>query len=216
MRRRTAAALTALLAAVTLAGCGIQGSDVVEAGGVPTVVVAPVPETRMLLYFLGPDGALMPVSRDVGFHRRPVPERTEPGGGSGTGWETGTGDGRFDGAGTGYELDADHPDVPDLAAVKVLAALLAGPGDDDTRAGLTTELPASGEPVRVESDGAGDIRLRVPFPARELSERAVAQLVCTAAFAVDRSGTPAVTVEGPDGTLPETTCAIASPPEDED
>jgi len=211
VRRRTAAALTALLATAALAGCGIQGSDVVEAGGAPTVVVAPVPESRMLLYFLGPDGALMPVSRDVGLTDFPVPVRTKPGGGT----ETGTGDDRFDGTGTGFEIDADHPYASGLAAVKVLGALLAGPGGADRQAGLTTELPESGELIRVESDGEGGIRLRTPFPARELSEGAVAQLVCTAAYAVDRSGTPAVTVTGPDGALPETTCAITSPPEDE-
>ncbi|MFF9338157.1 MULTISPECIES: hypothetical protein [unclassified Streptomyces] len=213
MRRRTPAALTALLATTALAGCGIQGSDVVEAGGAPTVVVAPVPESRMLLYFLGPDGALMPVSRDVGLTRFPVPERTEPG--DGAGGEADTGDGRPDGTGTGFEIDADLPDTPGLAVVKVLSALLSGPGDADVRAGLTTELPPAGELVRVESDGAGGIRLRTPFPARELSEGAVAQLVCTAAYAADRSGTHAVTVEGPDGALPQTNCAVTSPPEDE-
>ncbi|MFF6791127.1 hypothetical protein ACFY9C_18860 [Streptomyces filamentosus] len=203
MRRRAGAvAAGLLLAAAAATGCGIQGSEVVEAGVAPTVALAQIPESRILLYFLGPDGELMPVSREVPFSYRPAPERTERG--------------TFDGTGTGFEIDADHPYASGLATVKVLAALLAGPRPAEQRAGLVTELPAAGELVRVESDGAGGIRLQVPFPARELSGRAVSQLVCTAAYAVDSSGTRAVTVAGPDGTLPEATCPAAAPPGDGD
>ncbi|MFE5794776.1 hypothetical protein ACFQ8C_19660 [Streptomyces sp. NPDC056503] len=193
MRRRFP--LLALLAAAlpVLAGCGIQGSDVVEAGGAPTVAVAPVPESRMLLYFLGPDGALMPVSRDTDTRFAPDPEQTLPGDGSGSG--------------TGRESsDAEPPYGSAPATVKVLSALLAGPGGAEEQAGLTTELPASEELVGVESDLVGGIRLLTSFPARELSQGAVSQLVCTAAHAVDRAGELPVTVEGPDGALPATTC----------
>ncbi|WP_051804606.1 hypothetical protein [Streptomyces griseus] len=203
MRRRAGAvAAGLLLAAAAATGCGIQGSDVVEAGGAPTVALAQIPESRILLYFLGPDGELMPVSREVRFSYRPVPERTEGG--------------DFDGTGTGFEIDADHPYASGLATVKVLAALLAGPRPAESRAGLATELPAASGPVRVETGGAGGIRLQIPFPARELSGRAVSQLVCTAAYAVDSSGTRAVTVAGPDGALPDTTCPAAVPPADGD
>ncbi|MFF5502033.1 hypothetical protein ACF1E9_02745 [Streptomyces roseolus] len=201
MRRRPA--LGALLAALPLAaGCGIQGSDVVEAGGAPTVVVQPIPESRTLLYFLGPDGAPMPVSRDTGTTFVPLPERT---------WaDGGPGDAASTGVGPGFEPADEPPYGSSLATTKVLAALLAGPGGAEHQAGLTTELPESREPIRVESELAGGIRLRTPFAARELSRGAVVQLVCTAAHAVDRSGTVPVTVEGPDGTLPATTCEAAA------
>ncbi|MDX2297895.1 MULTISPECIES: hypothetical protein [Streptomyces] len=196
MRRR--AGLAALLAAALplLGGCGIQGSDVVEAGEAPTVNVQPVPEGRMLLYFLGPDGELMPVARDVGLSFVPVPETTHPGS------EQGSEPDHI----ARREIDLSHPNVRGLATVKVLSALLAGPGGAELQAGLTTELPASREPIRVESEDAGGIRLQTPYLVQELSERAVAQLVCTAAFAVDRAGAREVTVAGPDGTLPPTAC----------
>ncbi|MEU2544567.1 hypothetical protein ABZ618_03845 [Streptomyces roseolus] len=203
MRRRPA--LCALLAALPLAaGCGIQGSDVVEAGGAPTVVVQPIPESRMLLYFLGPDGAPMPVSRDTDITFVPLPERTLPEGGSGED------DAASAGVGPGSETEEEPPYGSSPATMKVLAALLAGPGGAEVRAGITTELPESGEPIRVESELAGGVRLRTPFAARELSRGAVVQLVCTAAHAVDRSGTVPVTVEGPDGVLPATTCEAAA------
>lgn len=216
MRRRTRAAATALLAGLALAGCGVQGSDVVEAGEAPDVIVRPNPESRMLLFFLGPDGELMPVSRGVGFPYVPVPERTEAGGGTGSESEGGTEGGsgaltEADRIASGFGVDAGHPYAPGLAAVKVLAALLTGPGGADREAGLTTELPETRELIRVESDGSDGIRLLTPFLTQELSEAAAAQLVCTAAYAVDRRGTSTVTVAGPDGTLPATTCPRLEP-----
>ncbi|MFI8421711.1 hypothetical protein [Streptomyces sp. NPDC085479] len=198
MSRRIRAAGAALLAGLALAGCGIQDSDVVEAGEAPDTIVRPNPENRTLLFFLGPDGELMPVSREVGFTFRPDPVRTEPGGG--------TADLRSEEPGSTSGVDAGHPYAPGLAAVKVLAALISGPGGADREAGLTTELPESAELIRVESDGADGIRLQTPFLTQELSEAAVAQLVCTAAHAVDRKGTSTVTVAGPDGSLPAATC----------
>ncbi|GAA3058763.1 hypothetical protein GCM10017562_24650 [Streptomyces roseofulvus] len=203
MRRRPA--WGALLAALPLvAGCGIQGSEVVEAGEAPTVVVRPDPESRRLLYFLGPDGMPMPVSRDPDITSFPRPQRTWPE----VGHEAGEMSSATGGSGSGSDAEPPYGSSP--AVMKVLAELLAGPGGGEVRAGLTTELPESGEPIRVESEPAGGIRVRTPFAARELSPGAVVQLVCTAAHAVDRSGAAPVTVEGPDGTRPATTCEDAA------
>ncbi|MFD3660717.1 hypothetical protein ACFWVF_08955 [Streptomyces sp. NPDC058659] len=201
-RRRTAAATLAGL--LSLTACGIQGSDVVEAGGAATVLVAPNPESRMLLYFVGPDGRSRPVARDVGFGG---PEPT-----SASDNETDTHD-PYDGFGPGYEVDHAVLRQSRVVSNKVLAALLAGPNQAEAAAGLTTALPhGAGVPhVQVEkSGGAQDrrlLRLRAPFTVTDLPATAVRQLVCTTAYAEDRMGLAEVAVTGPDGALPPTTCA---------
>ncbi|MEW2471871.1 hypothetical protein AB0919_43990 [Streptomyces sp. NPDC046994] len=50
-------------AAAVLTGCGVQGTDAIEAGGPATVIVYPGPGQRVLLFFLSPEGRLAPVSR---------------------------------------------------------------------------------------------------------------------------------------------------------
>ncbi|MFF3326803.1 hypothetical protein [Streptomyces sp. NPDC002889] len=61
--RRLPAAVAALAAALALAGCGIQETDVIEAGGPATVQVVPHSPTGMVLFFRSPDGEPMPVVR---------------------------------------------------------------------------------------------------------------------------------------------------------
>ncbi|WP_030210807.1 hypothetical protein [Streptomyces bikiniensis] len=218
MRRRTGAAplsLLSLLSLLALAGCGIQETDVVEAGGAATVVVQPVPEERMTLYFLGPGGGTMPMARDVGPHApSPFPSRTRP--------ADGAGDDRmpYEGFGPGYEVSTGTPVHGRVPTDKVLAALLAGPTDEERATGATTALPgAGGWTPRVEPDPAGTgragtdpagsvpaLRLRTPFPVRDLPEAAVRQLVCTAAHAEHPAGRSEVTLTGPDGSLPAARC----------
>ncbi|MEU2114585.1 hypothetical protein ABZ567_02775 [Streptomyces sp. NPDC016459] len=211
MKRRPAgAALASVVAAAglaALAGCGIQNSDVVEAGGAATVVVAPIPEERMVLFFLGPDGLPMPVVREVG------PAGPEP-----TPTPDGPGDSAvpFEGFGPGYEVAADARTVRGLPTDKVLAALVAGPGPAEADVGITTALPTSGQAPRVEAIGTGvkgtvtegrvALRLRAPFSVGSLSDAAVRQLVCTAAYAAHPAGAVEVSVAGADGTLPNTRC----------
>ncbi|MFF8843995.1 hypothetical protein ACF08N_14940 [Streptomyces sp. NPDC015127] len=79
MMQRVRAALAGLAAAALLTACGIQESDVIEAGGPATIDVLPAREVRMLLFFYSPDGVLMPVSRYTGdpFGDSAV-ERTRP------------------------------------------------------------------------------------------------------------------------------------------
>ncbi|MFE9135710.1 hypothetical protein [Streptomyces sp. NPDC007355] len=205
MRRRPAGA--ALLGLLALAGCGIQKSDVVEAGGAATVVIQPIPEERMVLFFLGPEGLPMPVVREAGPRDlRPTPTPSGPG-------DTLV---PYDGFGPEYEVAADALTVRGLPTDKVLAALLAGPGPDEAGVGITTALPRSARAPRVEAVGTGRkgtvvegrvlLRLRAPFPVRKLSEAAVRQLVCTTAFAAHPAGVVEVSVIGLDGELPGTRC----------
>ncbi|GHA68076.1 hypothetical protein ACIQRS_10140 [Streptomyces termitum] len=206
MTRRAARLALCAAGLLALAGCGIRGSDVVEAGGAPTVVVAPFPESRLLLYFLGPDGRLMPVSRDVGRIGVPVPTRSGPGGDP----DAATGETvPFDGFGQGYEIDAGHPYAAGIAPAKALAALFAGPRPPERAAGLTTALPPDGlRAAQVRTDGPDGLLIRVGFPVRSLPPGAVGQLVCTMAFSADRSGTARVTVTGTDGSLPASSCEV--------
>ncbi len=154
MRRRAAAAGAVLLAA--LSGCGIQRTDVVEAGGAATVIVQPVPEERMTLYFLGPDDRLMPMVRDLG---RPEPTATRPAGGTVP----------YDGFGPGYEVSTGTLRREPVTVDKALAALLAGPGPEEAAAGATTALPRGGTRApRVETERSGPsapaLRIRAPSP----------------------------------------------------
>ncbi|WP_432062259.1 hypothetical protein [Streptomyces sp. S1] len=199
MRRRTGAALLALLA---LAGCGIQETDVVEAGEAATVVVQPVPEDRMVLYFLGPDGQSLPMVRDVG--PLAVPSPTRP--------ADAAEDGRvpYDGFGPGYETSTGTPHGGRVAPDKALAALMAGPRPHEAATGVTTALPRGVDQApHVEADPSGSasaLRLRAPFPVRGLPAAAVRQLVCTAAHAEHPAGRAEVTVTGPDGALSAARC----------
>ncbi|MGW5775412.1 hypothetical protein [Streptomyces sp. NPDC003863] len=199
--RRGTAAVAGLLGTVLLAACGIQQSDVVEAGGAATVAVAPAPEFRMVLYFLGPDGRPAPVVREVG---QPNPEATFASGGSE--WAQ---DLKARGVGSGRAQEAHGIRV---STDDVLAALLSGPAGSDVAAGLTTGLPRSEKPPHAEQvkglnpEGRGIVRLRSPFPVMGLSDAAVQQLVCTTAYAEDGGGMVDVTLMGVDGTRPATRC----------
>jgi hypothetical protein len=64
VRRRTVRGL-ALAAALALTGCGVQATDVIEAGGPATVLVIPGEGNWMLLFFETPDGELIPVPRPL-------------------------------------------------------------------------------------------------------------------------------------------------------
>ncbi|MFJ5829611.1 hypothetical protein [Streptomyces sp. NPDC093089] len=194
-RRTAAAALLAPLALLALAGCGIQRSDVVEAGGAATVAVYPPPgTTRVVLYFLGPDGRPLPAVRDLGQFSGGWTPRDDTSG-SGMGVETGRGEA--------------------VATDKVLAMLLAGPNAPETSAGMTSGLPRHGlNPHAVVdeaaglTDGRGLVRLSTPFPVGDLTDGAVQQLVCTAAFSEDPGGMVEVALSGPDGSLPATRCQV--------
>ncbi|MCB8906880.1 MULTISPECIES: hypothetical protein [unclassified Streptomyces] len=202
-KRRSAAAvaLLALLAPPALAGCGIQKTDVVEAGGAATLHVGPpLPEERIVLYFVGPDGRSMPVARDLGL---PFPDTAPPSGDSAEHVPT-------DVFGPGYEISRDDLNRGGIVTDKILAMLLAGPRENERAAGITTVLPAAkGVTVLQDSKGTPARRLiwvRTPFPVKKLSEAAVRQLVCTTAYAEHPAGLVEVSLSGPDGILPTARC----------
>ncbi|MCX2179655.1 hypothetical protein KV205_03785 [Streptomyces sp. SKN60] len=196
-RRRTWPGLAALLSLAclpVLAGCGIQGSDVVEAGGPAPVTVQPTASPRVVLFFTGKDGRLMMVLRSVGFFPDPASS-----------------------AGTGRGVDPTFPaDGSDrIAADKVLTALLEGPAAEERAAGLTTRLSfhGRGEPhlTLPVPNGPRQLSLRVAVRVRDLDPVAVQQLVCTAAYAEGEkfgTGIPVV-VSGTDGALPATSCEVS-------
>ncbi|MFI1361206.1 hypothetical protein ACH4TV_47775 [Streptomyces sp. NPDC020898] len=189
-RRRTAAvALVAMVAAVPLlAGCGIQETDVIEAGGPASFQAFLDREGDMLLFFRSPDGAVVPVIRTVD---------------TSTVFEDGyveAGSAAEDSAGTESPVPTE----------KVVAALLAGPGTEDRAAGLGTALPApSGRTVEVEPFEGG-VTARVPFALGDLDSTALRQLTCTIAYSQDADGQIAVDLTGEDGTSRSDTCGLAA------
>ncbi|MFB9555034.1 hypothetical protein [Streptomyces roseoviridis] len=188
--RRAAAALLCLL---PLAACGIQGSDVVEAGGPAPVTVHPTGEPRMLLFFADRDGRLMPVARDIGFH-------------SGIGPDTEVTDGR---------IEPTHPDteVGYRAPVDtVLSTLLEGPEENERAAGLTTRLAPHGayeaHALTVPRADGTTLQVRVRTRVKDLDPVALRQLVCTAAYAQDPTGAIPVAVRGIDGEVAAARCLM--------
>lgn len=186
-RLRAAAALAALL---PLAACGIQETDVIGAGGGATVDVLPARQIRMLLFFLSPDGLLMPVPRVVG----------------------------DSGFGGGYEGGQRGPDGAEESAPpsteKTVVALLSGPTPSERRAGLGNEpsLPEPTTRISVTASG-GRVEFALTAPLADLTERAAQQLVCTVAYAESDTGSVPVTLRGTDGTRAPARCDLRPGPE---
>ncbi|MFD3836056.1 hypothetical protein ACFWWC_07310 [Streptomyces sp. NPDC058642] len=188
MRRRVSAVVCAVAAGVPLlGGCGIQETDVIEAGGPASVQAFLNREDDMLLFFRSPDGGLSPVIRSPG-----------P--------STVSGGGVFHTA-TAGDQETNGP-VP---TEKVVAALLAGPGDVDRVAGLTTALPTAdrGGIVEVDTSVNGRVTARLPLALEGLDSTALRQLTCTIAYSQDADGRIVVELRGQDGTSTSGTCGLA-------
>jgi hypothetical protein len=192
MRRRIRAA-TALAALLALTGCGIQETDVIEAGGPATLDVLPAREHRMMAFFLSPDGLLVPSPRVVD---------TGPGVWDGADGVT-IGPER-DGANSGPQ-SGTAPEPPSTA--KTVAALLAGPNAAEKRAGLSNEpsLPAPSTVAGTEVS-RGTAMLTLDTPLAPLARTARQQLVCTIAYAESDNGGVPVVLVGTDGARPAETC----------
>ncbi|MCX4967886.1 hypothetical protein OHA98_24600 [Streptomyces sp. NBC_00654] len=203
---RLAAALL-VLAGGPLAGCGIQETAVIEAGGPVVADLLPPREGRVLLFFFSPDGELLPVPRAVESEWRnsaAVPVGPDdPSAGPDEPY------GR-------HSLGGSPPVGEDesLSPFAAVTALLAGPDKAERRAGLRSapSLPRTASPVdRIVRDGLTvevGLRLRVTrltAPARD-------QIVCTAAYAAHARGAVSVRLVGQDGRLAPADCPVRPVP----
>ncbi|MGW3330712.1 hypothetical protein ACWDF9_09245 [Streptomyces rubiginosohelvolus] len=193
-RRRTwwrvvATAVVASVGVPLVGGCGIQDSDVIEAGGPATVEAFLNRDADMLLFFRSPDGGLSPVVREVRPSAGFGDEYIEPG---------------------AVARDPSGPAGP-APTEKVVLALLSGPGEADRAAGLTTALPAvrEKEAVRVEVASDGGITARLPLAVQDLDATAVRQLTCTIAYNQAKDGRGVVTLRGQDGAQRTGSCGLA-------
>lgn len=191
-RRRAAPVAVALAFAAAvplLGGCGIQETDVIEAGGPASFQAFLDRDYDMLLFFRSPDGGLSAVIRT-----------TEPPAEFGAGYaESGSGE-RNPG-------DTAGP-VP---TEKVVMALLAGPREEDRAAGLSTSLPAArpGGTAEVEPAPGGRVTARLPLDLKGLDNTALRQLTCTIAYSQDADGQVVVELTGQDGASRSGTCGLA-------
>ena len=193
-RRRTgwhglAAAVVAAVGVPLVGGCGIQDSDVIEAGGPATVEAFLNRDADMLLFFRSPDGGVSAVIREVKPSAGFGDEYIEPG---------------------ALERDPSGPAGP-APTEEVVLALLAGPGEADRAAGLTTALPAvrEKEAVRVEVSSDGGVTARLPLAVQGLDATAVRQLTCTIAYNQAKDGRGVVTLRGQDGAERSGSCGLA-------
>ncbi|GAA3907992.1 hypothetical protein GCM10023084_70290 [Streptomyces lacrimifluminis] len=184
-RRRRAATGTVIVAAAValLGGCGIQGTDVIAAGGPASFQAFLDREYDMLLFFRSPDGGLSPVIRSTAVSAA---------------------------FGEGYvEAGAVETDGP-VPTEKVVTTLLAGPRKEDRVAGLSTSLPlVRGGKVEVEPSPGGGVTARLPFALAGLDSTALRQLTCTIAYSQDADGQVVVTLTGQDGASRSGTCGLA-------
>ncbi|MGW0337601.1 hypothetical protein ACWD0J_38295 [Streptomyces sp. NPDC003011] len=187
--RRRAAAVAVVTAVPLLGGCGIQETDVIEAGGPASVQAFLDRDHDMLLFFRAPDGGLSPVIRT-------------------TASSSVFGDGYVEAGSEDQNLGDTAGPVP---TEKVVAALLAGPRKEDRAAGLSTSLPAArpGRNVEVEPSPGGRVTTRLPFALTGLDSTALRQLTCTIAYSQDADGQVVVELRGQDGASRSGTCGLA-------
>ncbi|MER7488806.1 hypothetical protein ABTY20_23445 [Streptomyces sp. NPDC126497] len=170
-----------------LGGCGIQETDVIEAGGPASVQAFVDPDYDMLLFFHSRDGGVRPVVRSIGSAPEYGPE-----GGPVSGRDP---------------ADADAVPVP---TEKVIIALLGGPDEQDRKAGLSTSLPPAPQVARVqvEVSPGGEVTADLPIALDGLGRTALRQLVCTIAYSHDADGRATVRLTGRDGVSASRTCGL--------
>ncbi|MFD5428391.1 hypothetical protein [Streptomyces sp. NPDC127084] len=183
LRYRYAVAAVAPVA-LLLAGCGIQETDVIEAGGPATVQAFVDGGSDLLLFFRGPDGQLSPVIRSPS---------------------------SFLGTSTGFGPEYEQAQDTTALTGKSVLELFAGPDKHDKAAGLGTGLPQAdprGHLLVGPEQGSGEVEVVLPIALRGLDEIALRQLVCTIAYAQDSQGETAVRLTGQDISMSPATCGI--------
>ncbi|WP_326760214.1 hypothetical protein OHB35_27520 [Streptomyces phaeochromogenes] len=186
-RRRRVSAFAVVAAVPLLGGCGIQETDVIEAGGPASFQAFFDRDYEMLLFFRSPDGGLSPVIRSTG----------SPAGSSGEFF--------------GYELPGSEGTPEPVTTEKAVLTLLAGPRKADRAAGLGTALPKArpGATVKVGDSSAGRVTARLPLALNDLNGTALRQLTCTIAYSQDADGQVVVELTGQDGASRSGTCGLA-------
>jgi hypothetical protein len=183
-RRRASAAVVAAVVVLLLGGCGIQETDVIEAGDPAGTEAFFNRNDNTLLFFRFPDGVVTPVIRQI-----------EPPANSGN-------------------AGAKKPGAAArrMSAEKAVLALLRGPRAKDRAAGLTTALPAArpGATVEIEPAPNNGVTVRLPLDLKELDSTALRQLTCTIAYSLSAAGQTVVELTGQDGTSSTGTCGLAS------
>ncbi|QOV36896.1 hypothetical protein IM697_44355 [Streptomyces ferrugineus] len=187
--RRCAAAVAVVVAVPLLGGCGIQETDVIEAGGPASFQAFLNRDSDMLLFFRSPGGGLSPVIRT-----------TEPSAGFGE---------EYIDPGSGARNSGDA--AASVAPAKVVMALLDGPREEDRAVGLSTALPAArpGRTAEVGPTPGGGVTARLPLALEGLDSTAVRQLTCTIAYSQDAEGRVVVELTGLDGASRSGTCGLA-------
>lgn len=187
MCRRTGAVAVAS-GVLLLGGCGIQETDVIEAGGPASVQAFVDHDYDMLLFFHSREGVISPVVRSTGSTLQYGPE--------------------------GGLVSGQDPTVADAVPVpteKVILALLSGPDEQDRAAGLSTSLPPAprSATLRVEASPGGEqVTADLPIALDGLGRTALRQLICTIAYSHDAGGRATVRLTGEDGGSASGTCGL--------
>ncbi|MFF9489647.1 hypothetical protein [Streptomyces sp. NPDC014676] len=185
---RGARAVAVVSGVLLLGGCGIQETDVIEAGGPASVQAFVDRDYDMLLFFHSRDGGISPVVRSTGSVPEYGPEDDPVAGQDPTG--------------------ANAVPVP---AEKVILALLGGPDEQDRAAGLGTSLPPvpRSAVLRVEvSPGGEEVTAGLPIALDGLGRTALRQLFCTIAYSQGGDGRATVRLTGKDGVPASGTCGL--------
>ncbi|MEU0689454.1 hypothetical protein [Streptomyces uncialis] len=176
-------ALAMALGAVPLAGCGVQATDVIEAGRPPTLYVPAGYENWMLLFFRAPDGRLLPVARSrTGAVSDQYPPPYSP-------------------KALAALLEGPQPADRDFglstALPKVNGWAQNGP----------TQEPKEGDGANTKpKDGTTEVFLSVRLSA--LDDTAVQQVICTVAYADSIDGSQRVALRGTDALMEPAGCGV--------
>ncbi|MGW1541284.1 hypothetical protein ACWCPM_13785 [Streptomyces sp. NPDC002309] len=177
--RRCAAAVAVPAAALLLGACGIQDTDVIEAGSPATVEAFVDRDRDMLLFFRSPGGEVLPVVRTVG---------------------------SSSGFGPEYEDPAAVPVAPEKTVTALLDG--PGDEDRAAGLGTSLPRAAPGGRVTVEFSRGGGADAEVPIALGALDGTALRQLICTIAYSGDADGRVTVRVRGRDAVSRTGTCGL--------